>query len=474
MRSLRRTLAVRFSFTTFLALLLISLWAFLGTHYSLSRQINESLKSTLQLEAAAFAAQLPALFQPGSNDLDAFVRQVNRFIVLRDSVGSALSANTAFAANLPIDRASFAQALAGQMVIASGSWNGHRFRSLYAKAPGVRVDGGAVIQVAASLRPLVEAERRIFALMLGTVLLGTAATLVGASWLARSAVEPVAAVTAQAQAISPGSKGNRITAHADLAEFKGLVGVLNQMLDRLDGAYLQQRRIIADLGHELRTPLTAMHGEIEVALRGQRTMREYRAVLESCLEEVEHLSSIGEALVLLARIEAGELQPELAPTDVTGLLQDAVRRIGSRAEGRRIVARGPEGGAVVMVDQKMLGLVLDHLLSNTVQHTPSDTRVDLTVSTTKDNVQITVADDGPGIPDYLLPHLFERLYRADQARTRSRGAGLGLTISAAIVEAHDGAIAASRSDLGGLQVTLDLPRVPPAATGAGPRTGPAG
>jgi signal transduction histidine kinase len=450
MRSLRRTLAVRFSFTTFLALLLISLWAFLGTHYSLSRQINESLKSTLQLEAAAFAAQLPALFQPGSNDLDAFVRQVNRFIVLRDSVGSALSANTAFAANLPIDRASFAQALAGQMVIASGSWNGHRFRSLYAKAPGVRVDGGAVIQVAASLRPLVEAERRIFALMLGTVLLGTAATLVGASWLARSAVEPVAAVTAQAQAISPGSKGNRITAHADLAEF------------------------IADLGHELRTPLTAMHGEIEVALRGQRTMREYRAVLESCLEEVEHLSSIGEALVLLARIEAGELQPELAPTDVTGLLQDAVRRIGSRAEGRRIVARGPEGGAVVMVDQKMLGLVLDHLLSNTVQHTPSDTRVDLTVSTTKDNVQITVADDGPGIPDYLLPHLFERLYRADQARTRSRGAGLGLTISAAIVEAHDGAIAASRSDLGGLQVTLDLPRVPPAATGAGPRTGPAG
>ncbi|UCG85245.1 MAG: hypothetical protein JSW71_15065 [Gemmatimonadota bacterium] len=466
MRSLRRTLAVRFSLTTFLALLLISLWAFLGTHYSLSRQIDESLKSTLQLEAATLAARLPVVFQPGSNDLDTFVRQVNRFITVRDSAGNALSANTVFAVNLPVDSARLRQALSGEHVIASQSWSGHRIRSLYAAAPAGSVGGAAVIQVAASLQPLGEVERRIFSLMLGTVLLGTAATMVGASWLARVAVAPVAAVTAQAEAITPGSMGNRITAHADVAEFKGLVGVLNQMLERLDGAYQQQRRIIADLGHDLRTPLTALRGELEVALRSERTTQEYQAVLESCLEEVEHLSSIGDSLVLLARIEAGDLQPQLAPTDLADLAADAVRRIQSRSEGRSITLHGAGGaGADAMVDQKMIGLVLDHLLFNTLQHTPVKTRVDVTVSSSVRSVQITVADDGPGISDDLLPHLFERLYRADQARTRSTGAGLGLTISAAIMEAHNGSIRAARSEFGGLQITLDFPRLTQAAAG---------
>ncbi|KPJ88014.1 MAG: hypothetical protein AMS18_13900 [Gemmatimonas sp. SG8_17] len=467
MRSLRRTLAVRFSFTIFLALLLISLWAFLGTHYSLSRQLDESLKSTLQLEAATLAARLPVVFQPGSNDLDTFVRQVNRFIAVRDAAGEVLSANTIFAISLPMDSARFEHALSREQVIASHSWSGHRIRSLYAPAPAGSVGGAAVIQVAASLQPLGEVERRIFSLMLATVLLGTAATMVGAGWLARVAVEPVAAVTAQAQAITPGSMGNRITAHADVAEFKGLVGVLNQMLEGLEGAYQQQRRIIADLGHDLRTPLTAMHGEIEVALRSERTPQDYRAVLESCLEEVEHLSSIGDSLVLLARIEAGDLQPQLAPTDLTDLTNDAVGRIRSRSEGRSIRVHPTIGAdATTMVDQKMIGLVLDHLLFNTVQHTPAGTRVDVTVSRCEQIVRITVADDGPGIPDYLLPHLFERLYRADAARTRSTGAGLGLTISAAIMEAHNGAITADRSELGGLQITLDLPRVTRAADGA--------
>lgn len=464
MRSLRRTLAVRFSFTIFLALLLISLWAFLGTHYTLSRQIDESLKSTLQLEAAALAAQLPVVFQPGSNDLDTFVRQINRFITVRDSAGNALSANTIFALSLPVDSVPFRQALSREQVIASQLWGGHRIRSLYAPAPARSTEGAAVIQVAASLQPLGEAERRIFSLMLGTVLLGTAATMVGASWLARVAVAPVAEVTAQAQAITPGSMGNRITAHADVAEFKGLVGVLNQMLERLEGAYQQQRRIIADLGHDLRTPLTAMHGEVEVALRSERSPQDYRAVLASCLEEVEHLSSIGDSLVLLARLEAGDLQPQLAPTDLTKLAKEAIRRIRSRSESRSIKLHGTVGGdTVTMADQKMIGLALDHLLFNAVQYTPTEARVDVTVSGSERGVRITVADDGPGIPSDVLPHLFERLYRADEARTRSTGAGLGLTISAAIMEAHGGSITAGRSDLGGLQIALDLPRVTEAA-----------
>jgi signal transduction histidine kinase len=290
--------------------------------------------------------------------------------------------------------------------------------------------------------------------------------MVGASWLARGAVAPIAAVTAQAEAIEPGVVGSRITAHADVAEFKGLVGVLNRMLDRLEGAYEQQRRIIADLGHDLRTPLTAMQGEVEVALRSERSTEEYRAVLESCLEEVEHLSSIGDSLVLLARIEAGELQPQLAPVDIASLASDAVNRVRSRAEGRTLTVSGENlADAMVSVDARMISLVLDHLLYNAVQHTPAGTEVVVTMSSHASQIQIAVDDDGPGIADELLPHLFERLYRTDEARTRSTGAGLGLTIAAAIVDAHDGSIAATRSKRGGLQVVIELPRTPQAIAG---------
>ncbi len=458
MRSLRRTLAVRLSLTIFLALLLISLWAFLGTHYSLSRQLDESLQSTLQLEAAMLAARIPIGVQPSSNDLDTYIRQINRFVTVRDSNGIVQSANSPFALNVPVDRDEFARAVDGEQRLATQTWGSRRIRSLYAPAPINGMAGSVVIQVAASLGPLVEVERRIFFLMLGTVLLGTAATIVGAGWLAGSAVAPIAAVTSQAEAITPGAVGNRITAHADVAEFKGLVGVLNRMLERLEGALQQQRRIIADLGHDLRTPLTAMHGEIEVALRSDRSSDKYRAVLESCLEEVQHLSSIGDALVLLARIEAGELKPELITADLSTLAEDAASRVRSRAEGREITVRGaPADSAVALADTKMIGLVLDHLLYNAVQHTPAGTRIVVTVYTGEGKSIIAVEDSGEGIPDDLLPQLFERLYRTDEARTRSAGAGLGLTISAAIIDAHGGSIGASRSELGGLKVSLSLP-----------------
>ncbi len=459
MRSLRRTLAVRFTLTMFLALLLIGLWAFLGTHQRLSRQLDKSLQSALRLEAAVLAARLPIAFQSGSGDLDDFVHQVNRFVTVRDSQGRVVTTNTPFAGNLPLDPESFERAQAGELAWNTQPWAGRQIRSVYAPVPEGSRTGLAVIQVAASLEPLVDADRSIFLLMLGTVILGTACTMVGASWLARSAVAPVAEVTAQAQEITPDAVGKRITAHADLAEFKGLVGVLNNMLERLDGALQTQRRIIADLGHDLRTPLTAMRGELEVALRGERSPAEYSDVLRSCLEEVDHLSSISEAVVLLARLEASELRPEPAPMDLSRLAVDAVRRAQTRADGRTItVERLPTDSGFAWADAKMIGLALDHLLDNAIKHTPAGTHVAVTVDIEATLACVAVEDSGRGIPDEALRYLFERLYRADAARSRVAGAGLGLTIAAAIMEAHRGSITAERSELGGLKVRLCIPR----------------
>ncbi len=113
---------------------------------------------------------------------------------------------------------------------------------------------------------------------------------------------------------------------------------------------------------------------------------------------------------------------------------------------------------VAWADAKMIRLVVNHLLDNAITHTPRGTKVEVSVSAEQEKLLLVVEDDGPGIPDDDLPHLFERLYRADAARSRTGGVGLGLTIASTILSAHGGTIKAERSRLGGLAVKICLPR----------------
>jgi two-component system heavy metal sensor histidine kinase CusS len=352
MYSLRRTLAVRFSLTMFAALLLIALWAYLGAHQTLVRELESPADAAERLETA--------------------------------------------------------------------NW-------------------------------------RLIGLLAGTVVLGSLATMFGASWLAASAVTPIAEIAAQARATEVGSVGHRITAHADVAEYEGLVEVLNGLLERLDKAFLTQRRMIADVGHDLRTPITAMRGELEIALRGDRTPDVYRRTLSSVLEETDRLGAIAESLVLLARLEAGEATPAREPTDIAALADAAVARARANAD-HHILRRAPvEGSAITPLDAKMSGLVLNHLLDNALRHTPGGTTIDLRVCAEPQGTKIVVSDNGPGVEPAVLPHLFERFYRGDSARGRGAGAGLGLTLVAAVAKAHGGTVQAAAAEPSGLSVTVWLP-----------------
>jgi two-component system OmpR family sensor kinase len=456
--SLRRTLAVRFSLTIFAALLLIALWAFLGAQRTLRTQLDNGIASALDLERDVLASGSTLPAHAGPADFGSFVHTVNRFVIVRDARGNILNMNTALAGDLPIDSAAFAAARAGQTAWVTDQWGEERVRTVYAPVPANSPGGMSVVQVAASLHPLAEENRQVLFFLMGTVLLGTVATAFGAVWLAGSAVEPVAEITGQAEAVKAGVVGQRITAHADVAEFQGLVAVVNSMLARLDRAYESQRRIIADVGHDLRTPITGVRGEIEIALRGQRTPEQYRATLTSILEGVDHLSAINEALLMLARIEAGELAPEPEAVDLATLTATAVQRVHPRAEGRALhFRRAGNGGTTVLADSGMIDVMLDQLLDNTIRHTPVTTRVEAVVTPNGGAVSVSVRDNGPGIAEEVLPHLFERFYRADPARSRTAGPGLGLTVAAAIVNAHHGTIHASNIPGGGLEVRVTLP-----------------
>jgi two-component system OmpR family sensor kinase len=467
MQSLRRTLSVRFSLTMFVALLVIAFWAFLGARRVLWRELDRALESAGRLQAAGVAAGLPIPRQSAHRDVVEFIRNVNRFVALRGPGGRLLDVNTTLANSLPVDTVSLGRAATGATVWTTQRWTRHgRIRSVYLAVAHERAAGARIVQVAASLGPLGAATRQILLLMLGTVVLGTVATVLGGGWLSRSVVAPVAEIAEQAGAVRPGAVDQRITAHAEVEEFNRLVAVLNRMLERLDRGLLAQRRIIADVGHDLRTPITALRGEVEVALRHQRSPEQYERVLRSALEEVNHLGTLSDTLLLLARIETGDLALQRVPTEVEGVVAGAVRRVRPRL-GSRVLHYdpAPDGTGAAAVDGRLLGLVLDHLLDNAVRHTPPETDVTVRLSGGLSSVAIAIEDNGDGVPEEVLSHLFERFYRGDAARGRGAGAGLGLTVAAAIVAAHGGSIRAERAAAHGLRVTVELPRNGAAAAG---------
>lgn len=459
MYSLRRVLAARFSLTMFVALTLIAFWAFVGTEHVMREQLGKSLQSALDLTAASLGrgGMVPVALQ--IRDTETFVRNVNRFIAVRDSAGHVVQGNTAEAFDLPFDSAGFLRALAGSPGWSTGEWQGHRIRSLYAPAPRTGHPGLAVLQVAASLAPLAEDNRRVLFLLFGTVVLGSLATLFGAWWLAGSAVTPVLEVADQARAITPETRGKRITAHADVAEYATLVEVLNDLLDRCERAYQAQRRFIGDVSHELRTPVTALQGQMEVALRADRSPRDYQNVLRSALEETGHLARMCDSLLLITRAEGQALPLHRAATDISAITRRLLDSMLPRIEqqGLTVDAQLRYDGPPPMLDQPLITRVFEQLLDNAVKFSAPAGRLAVGTEAVPGGIRWWIEDSGPGIPAEDLPHLLEPFYRLDPARTRDNGSGLGLSLAASITRLHGGTICAANAPHGGARLEVELP-----------------
>ncbi|HXL34883.1 MAG TPA: ATP-binding protein [Gemmatimonadales bacterium] len=294
--------------------------------------------------------------------------------------------------------------------------------------------------------------------LLGVVVVATTATLVGAWWFAGSAVRPVYEITEQATRIEAGTLDQRIAAHADTEEYRGLVAVLNRMLERLDAAFKNQRRLTADVSHELRSPLTALRGEIEVALRAERSSREYQRVLHSALEEIDRLTAMSDDMLLITRADAGLAAAHLAPTDVNAMIRGAVEGLRGRIEEKELVVRielDPGLGSVAL-DPALTRRLIAELLDNAVKFAPLGGAVAVVTTATDGGVGLAFENSGPPLGSDELVHLFEPFYRADQARTRGTGTGLGLAYAAAVTTLHGGSIRAVNLSSGGVRVECAL------------------
>lgn len=303
------------------------------------------------------------------------------------------------------------------------------------------------------------AERAAVLSLVGIVVVGTSATLLGAGHLATSAVRPVLEITEQVRHIAAGTLDQRLAAGATVREYRGLVDVLNGMLDRLSSAFAIQRRFTTDVSHELRTPLTALRGEIEVTLRSERSPREYQRVLGSALEEIERMTTMTEELLLINRVESRQLTPRRAPTDLLVIARQALDALRHRIAAKELRAdcvAAPDS-ACPEVDAELMRRLVDELLDNAITYSEFGGSVTLRVESAPRVQRLVVEDTGPGIAAADLPHLFEPYFRADQARTRGAGTGLGLTAALAIARLHGGDIRAMNRAGGGARFEVDLP-----------------
>lgn len=280
--------------------------------------------------------------------------------------------------------------------------------------------------------------------------------------LARRALRPIIKTTTALRRIGDQNLHERLVEPQTHDEIGNLVAVLNELLTRLDNAFDIQRQFTADASHEICTPLTVLKGSTEVALLRSRTTEEYETLLRSNLEEIEHLTELTTNLLTLARADAGETQTTRELLILNELVADVHARLLSIATERDIeFILNPNELALVEGDYRMLRQVVFNLANNALRYTPQGGRVELNITLTKDNfTQLDVIDTGVGIPANDLPHVFDRFFRADNARACApEGSGLGLAICQAVAKAHGGHITVESMEGRGSHFTLFLPTI---------------
>jgi len=237
-------------------------------------------------------------------------------------------------------------------------------------------------------------------------------------------------------------------------ELTRLGETLNAMLSRLEAALESERRFVADASHELRTPLATLRTELELALRHPRTADELRQAIASAVEEADRLGTIAADLLTIAQAEERAL-PRVA-LDVRELAADAVRPLQARAAtlGRALTVEA-EDALIVRADPTQLRQALHNMLDNALLHGAGAVRLD--VVRVGDAAEFHVTDEGSGFPSDFLPRAFGRFSRTDPTG-HSAGAGLGLSIVAAIARRHGGAAHAVNRPEGGADVSISLPR----------------
>lgn len=297
-----------------------------------------------------------------------------------------------------------------------------------------------------------------YLLMFAPILL-LAASGVG-YWLSRKALAPVDALTRTAHTISGHNLSSRLEQLHTGDELQRLSDTLNQMLARIESAFLRVTEFTADASHELRTPIALIHTEAELALRRSRDESEYREALRHILLEADRTAKLIDELLALARADSGSESLAIHPIDLLRTVHESASKWNQVASLRDLQFEEHSAAQplIVMGDENALRRVVDILLDNAFKYTPSPGKITLSAEQRNGHVFVSVRDTGIGIAPEDQARIFERFYRGDKARSRALGgAGLGLAIAHWIVQLHKGSITVKSAPGNGSVFRVEIP-----------------
>jgi heavy metal sensor kinase len=301
---------------------------------------------------------------------------------------------------------------------------------------------------------------RSYLLMFAPLLLLVAAGV--GYWMSRRALSPVDALVRTAREVGGTNLDSRLQKLKTGDELQRLSDTLNEMLDRIENAFLRVSQFTADASHELRTPVSLIRTEAELALRRSRGEAEYQEALRHILLEAERTTALIEQLLSLARADSGRETVNLQPLNwgqMLGSVLDGWRQVATMRSMELSVNIDCQS-VFVMGDESLLRRLADILLDNAFKYTSSPGSVHLRLEQKAQSAVMTVQDSGVGIAEEEQNKIFERFYRVDKARSRAQGGtGLGLAIAQWIVAQHHGSIAVESRPGEGAMFRVELPRI---------------
>jgi heavy metal sensor kinase len=277
--------------------------------------------------------------------------------------------------------------------------------------------------------------------------------------MAHRVLQPIETITREARTIEAQDLNRRLPVANPQDEVGQLVGVLNSLLSHLEGAFAQVRHFTADAAHELRTPLAVLRCGMEVVIARARSVEEYQGALGASIEEVSRLSRIVDNLFTLARADGGSQEFTWELVDLRELVQEVYEQAELIAEAKGLsVFLHTNGGVSVRGDCLRLKQLFLNLVDNAVKYTAAGGSIHLTIEREDQWAKVVMEDTGIGIPAEALPHIFDRFYRVDKARSLDdAGGGLGLSICQWVAQAHGGRITAQSRVGSGSTFIVSLP-----------------
>ena len=434
-------------------------------HSVLARELEHRLDESLSVVANTAGAQFADEFAEMKGDPLVAAAEVIADLRLRGSTVAFLAGSQVLGASTPlpphelaevVSRASASSKPDLLITIPGAGPNGAR-----AALHRVTLGGREYLVVAA--QPLDEivadlAVLRSILLLALPLLIGLAG--IGGYWLTSRNLAPLAVMADQAHSITGSNLEKRLEIGDAAEELAVLSAAFNELLARLDQSFDHMRRFVADASHELRTPISIIRGEADVALSTERSAADYKQTLAVVQDESRRLSRLVDDLLNLARADAGRVKMHVQEFYLNDLLAECCRAVHSLSAARRIALDSRSTDDVpIRGDEELVRRMVMNLIDNAIRYTPEGGKVTVALTTGEAGAAIRVSDTGMGIAPDVMPHIFDRFYRADKARSRQDGGfGLGLAIVKWIAELHNGSVEVTSSPGAGSTFTVTLPR----------------